>query len=189
MRTGLFLASEPEGDGPMPGQAVTWSGMRVYDITADARRDALVPLVREYTTLEAIADPVKRQTALLEWIVRCAENPQTRREGFYDFSSVNDMRQWRMNSEDAYRIATTRLPRSRSPTARSIGSCPCGSIRSRNVKTARCGSATRSASIGASSSQRSSSTPSPRTGRAGRRKSARGCRPLRRSTSGVPDTF
>ena len=101
MRTGLFLASGPDQDGPEPGRIVTWAGMRLYDITEDARRDALVPLVREYTTLEKIEDPVRRHTALLEWIVRCSENPETRREGFYDFSSVNDMRQWRMNSEDA----------------------------------------------------------------------------------------
>lgn len=99
MRTGLFLISGQEGDGSEGPSG--WSAMRVYDITDQATRDSLVPLVREYTELDAINDKVKRQAAFLEWIVRCAENPTTRREGFYDFSQLDATRQWRLQSEEA----------------------------------------------------------------------------------------
>jgi hypothetical protein len=99
MRTGLFLISGQEGDGSEGPSG--WSAMRVYDITDQATRDSLVPLVREHTELDAINDKVKRQAAFLEWIVRCAENPTTRREGFYDFSQLDATRQWRLQSEEA----------------------------------------------------------------------------------------
>lgn len=98
MRKGLFLLT---GSGDVrPDSVAPWSGMRVYDITDDAARDGLVPIIRGCVALDAIQDPLKRRAAQLEWIVQCAENEMTRRDGFYDFSRADEDRSWRMESED-----------------------------------------------------------------------------------------
>ena len=98
MRTGLFLLTA--GNDESPDSIGRWYGMKVYDITNDAARDAILPIVRSHSALDAIADPLKRQAAFLEWIVQCAENPSTRRDGFYEFTRADDNRQWRLASED-----------------------------------------------------------------------------------------
>lgn len=98
MKTGLFLISGPHAEDP--DSPALYSSNRVYDITEGPARDGLVPIVREHVALDAIADPVRQRTALFEWIVKCAENPMTRRDGFYEFSRVDDERIWRMQSED-----------------------------------------------------------------------------------------
>lgn len=98
MRTGLFLLTA--GVDEAPDSIGRWYGMKVYDITEDSARDAIVPIVRSHAALDAIADPLKRQVAFLEWIVECAENPMTRRDGFYEFTRADDNRRWRVASED-----------------------------------------------------------------------------------------
>ncbi len=98
MRTGLFLLTA--GSDETPDSIGRWYGMRVYDITDDSARDAIVPIVRSHAALDAITDPLKRQLAFLEWIVECAENPMTRRDGFYEFTRADDNRRWRLASED-----------------------------------------------------------------------------------------
>ncbi len=98
MRTGLFLLTA--GADEAPDSIGRWYGMKVYDITDDAARDAIVPIIRSHAALDAITDPLKRQVAFLEWIVQCAENPMTRRDGFYEFTRADDNRRWRLASED-----------------------------------------------------------------------------------------
>lgn len=99
MKTGLFLLTETAAEGSdSPGY---YYRVETFDITGDAARVGIEPLVREYVTIDAMTDRVKQRTAFLEWIVKCAENPLTRRKGFYDFSNAESEHYWRTHSEDS----------------------------------------------------------------------------------------